>query len=68
MTRPRLLTEEQLRHTLRAKVTGTSQGEFAKMVGLSQQYVSMMLRGQRPIPRRVLAELGVKKVVRYEKW
>lgn len=42
------------------------QGAFAKVAGVTQPYVSDVLKGRRPPSEKLLAAVGLRKIVRYE--
>jgi transcriptional regulator with XRE-family HTH domain len=61
------LTESEIVGLLAAAKGGQSLEEFAPKIGVSFQYVARVLQGNRAPGKKVLAWLGYKKKVRYEK-
>ena len=60
------LTETDIRVRLEKRVFECgSQSAFAKSLGVTPQYVSDILAGKRAIPDKVLAAIGVERVVSY---
>jgi|HubBroStandDraft_5_1064220.scaffolds.fasta_scaffold205712_2 hypothetical protein len=55
------LTENDLREMLRKRVNGRSQSELAKIIGIPDSFLSVMLGGG-PINGKVVTYLGYKKV------
>lgn len=61
-----MLTEEELIDRLRTVVAQAgSQKDFAQQHGLSEQYLSDVLRGRREPGQKILEALGVERVVGY---
>ena len=60
-------TEEQLKEYLKKRVATGSQKEFADMAGVTQQYLSDVLRGARPVGDRILEALNFERVVTYRR-
>lgn len=52
---------------LRARVKAAgNQRDAAKALGISQQYLSDVLSGARPVSDRLLRRLGLRKVITYQ--
>lgn len=60
------MNAEQVRELLRAKVNG-NQSAWAKSLGISQSYVADVLRGRQPPGDKIIAALGIERVVTYRK-
>lgn len=61
-----MLNEQELIAKLRDVVTRTgSQKDYAQQHGLSEQYLSDVLRGRREPGQKILDALGVERVVGY---
>lgn len=62
-----MLTEQELIERLRDAVNRAgSQKDFAQQHGISEQYLSDVLRSRREPGQKILDALGVERVVRYQ--
>ena len=65
---PRIIYEDRLREMLLIGVTVSgSQKAFAKKVGISEQYLSDILKGRRESGAKVLKYFGLERVVGYRR-
>lgn len=63
---PETLTETAIRVRLQKRVIDRGyKSAFAKQVGISPQYLSDILAGKRAIPDKVLAAIGIERVITY---
>lgn len=61
-----MLTEQDVLDRFRAAIDAAgSQAAFARQHGVSLQYVNDVIRGRRDIGQKILAVLGVERVVLY---
>lgn len=59
------MTEDDVRALLRSKAP--RQADFAKVAGISPQYVNDVLAGRRDPGKAILDALGIEKVVTYRR-
>lgn len=65
-----LLSDDDVRAALRRLIRDRYDGvqrRFAEAIEVSDYYVSMVLSGAKPPGPRILAELNLRRVVRYER-
>lgn len=60
------LTIKDAVEMVKREVDATRQADFAAKAGVSQQYISDILSGQRRPGQKILDALGLRKVVTYE--
>jgi len=61
------ITESAIRKLLVEYCASRKQGDIAKELGISQQYLSLMLRGARRVSKKVALTLGYRKITQYIK-
>ena len=61
-----VLTADQVRQRLRAKLGGRTHDVLAAELGVTQGYLSKVLAGDCKPGEKLLRQLGLRKVVRYE--
>ena len=52
---------------LRRRAAGSTQSALAKQIGITRQYLSMILSGERPPGQKVLDFLGLREKTVYER-
>lgn len=61
-----MLTEQDVMDLLRVAIdVAGSQAAFARQHGISLQYINDVMRGRREIGQKILAVLGIERVVSY---
>ena len=61
------ITIKQVREVLREFCKNKKQTNVATEFGISQQYLSLMMNGTRPVSTKIAAKIGYKRIVVYIK-
>ncbi len=61
------ITAKEIRQVLRDFCADKKQGDVARALGISQQYLSLMLGGTRTVSNRIANKLGYKRIILYIK-
>ena len=59
------MTEQQVIARLRSRIGGKTQREYAKDIGVSDSFLSDVLKRSRPPSGKILRALGLERVVTY---